>query len=411
MVWVYGGAFLFGSGSQPGYSGVQFAKDGVILVTFNYRLGRLGFFAFPALSREHPQEPKGDYAYMDQIEALKWVHQNIAAFGGDPNNVTIFGESAGGASVHALLGSPLARGLFQKAIIESGGGRDGALSGIPIDKDSPDTPSAETIGVNFAHKHGIEGTDAAALAKLRGLSTLDTIKEGQTAPLNSDTYSGPIVDGRLVLETSERAYKAGHVTPVPLMIGANSADAGAFVFGDTKEAVFSLYGERKADAIAAYDPKGTIELRTLIETAGRDRAHLEPVRFSARAYAAKGAPVYVFRFSYVQVGMRQWMRNGAPHGSEISYVFANLGTGGFGPPPPPPTPEDRAVARTVHAYWVNFAKTGNPNAPGMANWPLYDPGKDEIFDFRPDGSQFAGPDPWKARLDVAEHLSNTTKPR
>ena len=135
MVWIHGGAFVFGSGSSPGTSGVQFAKQGVILVTFNYRLGRLGFFAFPALSREHPDELKGNYAYMDQIAALKWVQQNIAAFGGDPNNVTIFGESAGGVSVHTLLTSPLSRGLFQKAIIESGGGRDGVLTGRPMRED------------------------------------------------------------------------------------------------------------------------------------------------------------------------------------------------------------------------------------------------------------------------------------
>ena len=126
MVWIHGGAFVFGSGSLPDSSAIQFAKQGVILVAFNYRLGRLGFFAFPALSGEHPDEPKGNYAYMDQVAALKWVQQNIAAFGGDPNNVTIFGESAGGVSVHTLLTLPLARGLFQKAIIESGGGRDGA---------------------------------------------------------------------------------------------------------------------------------------------------------------------------------------------------------------------------------------------------------------------------------------------
>ena len=129
MVWIHGGAFVFGSGSSPGTSGVQFARQGVILVTFNYRLGRLGFFAFPALSREHPDELKGNYGYMDQIAALQWVQQNIAAFGGDPSNVTIFGESAGGVSVHTLLTSPLSRGLFHKAIIESGGGRDGVLTG------------------------------------------------------------------------------------------------------------------------------------------------------------------------------------------------------------------------------------------------------------------------------------------
>src|SRR5204862_300445 len=160
MVWIHGGAFVFGSGSSPDFSGVQFARQGVILITFNYRLGRLGFFAFPALSQEHPEEPKGNYAYMDQIAALKWVQQNIAAFGGDLNNVTIFGESAGGVSVHSLLTIPLAKGLFQKAIIESGGGRDGVLTGRPIQKDNSDPyypVSAETIGVNFAHRQGIDG--------------------------------------------------------------------------------------------------------------------------------------------------------------------------------------------------------------------------------------------------------------
>src|SRR5258708_9049189 len=122
MVWIHGGAFVFGSGS--GLSGAQFTKQGVIVISFNYRLGRLGFFAFPALSKENPEEPKGNYAYMDQIAALKWVQQNIAAFGGDPKNVTIFGESAGGVSVHSLLTIPEAHGLFHRAIIEAAGGRD-----------------------------------------------------------------------------------------------------------------------------------------------------------------------------------------------------------------------------------------------------------------------------------------------
>jgi para-nitrobenzyl esterase len=339
------------------------------------------------------------------------VQQNVAAFGGDPNNVTIFGESAGGASVHALLTSPLASGLFHKAIIESGGGRDGALTGCPMSKDTSGELSAETIGVNFARKHGIEGSDAAALAKLRALSAFDIISEGQTAPLNSETYSGPIVDGRIVVETSQNAYKAGRQANVPLIVGANDADAGGFVFGTTKDEVFSLYGTRKAEAMATYDPKGTIDLRALITVAARDRVHLEPVRMTARAFAAKGSPVFVYRFSYVQASMRARMPEGATHASEISFVFNTLGTAGFGPPPPPPTEGDRAVAQTVQAYWVNFARTGNPNGPGLTEWPLYTTGKDEILDFRPDGSQLVGPDPWKARLDLAEHLSNTTKVR
>lgn len=411
MVWIYGGAFLFGSGSQPSYSGVQFAKQGVILVTFNYRVGRLSFFAFPALSKEQPEELKGNYAYMDQLEALRWVQQNIAEFGGDPKNVTIFGESAGGASVHALLSSPLASGLFQKAIIESGGGRDGALTGCPMSKDTPDELSAETIGVNFARKHGIEGTDAAALAKLRALSAFEIISEGQTAPLNSDTYPGPIVDGRIVVETSQNAYKAGRQSNVPLIVGANDADAGGFVSGATKDEVFSLYGARKTDAIATYDPNGNIDLRDLITIAARDRVHLEPVRMTARAFTAKGSPVYAYRFSYVQASMRQRSPNGAAHASEIPFVFNTLGTAGFGPPPPPPTDEDRAVAQAVQAYWVNFAKSGNPNSSGLTDWPRYNARQDVILEFKSDGTQAAQPDPWKKRLDLAEHLSNTTKVR
>ena len=225
MVWIHGGAFVFGSGSWPGSSGVQFAKQGVILVTFNYRLGRLGFFAFPALSREHPEELKGNYAYMDQIAALKWVQRNIAAFGGDRNNVTIFGESAGGVSVHTLLTWPLSRGLFQKAIIESGGGRNGVLTGRPMREDGVDPlypVSAETIGVNFARRYGIEGTDTAALAKLRALSVAEIVDRGQESagPGGPVTYSGPILDGRLMVETFQSAYEAGRQMRVPLIIGS-----------------------------------------------------------------------------------------------------------------------------------------------------------------------------------------------
>src|SRR6188768_1658048 len=180
MVWIHGGGFTGGSGSGPGSAGDAFAKQGVILTTINYRLGRLGHFAHPALSKEHPEEFKGSYAYMDQIAALKWIQENIAAFGGDPNNVTIFGFSAGGVSVHSLLTIPSAKGLFHKAIGESSGGRDGVLTGRPITKENADPlypVSAETIGINFARKHKIEGTDAAALSKLRSLS-VDQIVDG-----------------------------------------------------------------------------------------------------------------------------------------------------------------------------------------------------------------------------------------
>ena len=245
MVWIFGGGFVFGSGSSPSNSGVQFAKQGVILITFNYRVGRFGFFAFPALSKEHPDEPKGNYAYMDQIAALKWVQQNIAAFGGDPNNVTIFGFSAGGVSVHSLLASPMARGLFQKAIVESGGSRDSVLTARPMSKDGvdPNYPvSAETIGIKFAHSMGIEGTDQAALAKLRALSAEEVVRGAPAQPGGSvQSYeTTPILDGKLVTETAETAYKAHHEPRVPLMLGSNSADtAGNRVRATTKEQLFA----------------------------------------------------------------------------------------------------------------------------------------------------------------------------
>jgi len=411
MVWIHGGGFTGGSGASPGTSGNQFAKQGIVLVSASYRLGRFGFFAFPALSRERPDETKGNYAYMDQIAALQWVRRNIAAFGGDPTNVTIFGFSAGGVSVHSLLASPMARGLFHKAIAESGGSRDSVLTARPMRADGadPDYPvSAETIGITFARSMGIEATDHAALASLRALSAEQVLRGAPAQPgVSVPSYeTTPVLDGKLVTETAETAYKARRQPRIPLLLGSNSADtAGNRIRATTKEQLFARFGQWSAQAKAAYDPDGTTDLAVLVSRANDDFGQAEPARFAASAFAANGSPVYLYRFSYVQTAMRERMQAGAPHGGEIAYVFGTLAAGRGGAP----TPEDLAVSRMAQSYWVNFARSGDPNGAGLPAWPRHDPAKDLIFDFRPDGTAGAGPDPRKARLDVTRLATESGK--
>jgi para-nitrobenzyl esterase len=406
MVWIHGGAFVGGSGNTNGNG---FATKGVILVSINYRLGRLGHFAFPALTAEHPEEPKGSYAFMDQIAALKWVRQNIAEFGGNPKNVTIFGFSAGGVSIHALLTIPSALGLFSKAIGHSSGGRDGVLTGRPINKEnaSPYYPvSAETIGINFARKHGIEDTDAAALAKLRALKVEEIVDGGQENDGQGGPriYSGPILDGKFVTENPTSAYKAGRFAHVPLMIGNNSAEIGGpFVNSSTsKEELFSLFGELKDEAKAAYDPDGTKDFAEIQTRFNTDKVWAEPVRFAAQAVAANGDPVYIFLFSYVPAGMKERMRFGPGHGTDISFAFDNLRV----PNGATVAPEDKEVARIMNTYWANFAKTGNPNGISLPKWPVFSPKNNEILDIQSDGKPVGKPDPRKARLDVIEKAVN-----
>ena len=404
MVWIHGGAFVGGSGS--GTSGNGFTRQGVILMTFNYRLGRLGHFAFPALSQEHPEEPKGSYAFMDQIAALQWVQQNISAFGGDPENVTIFGFSSGGVSVHSLLTIPAAQGLFHKAISESGGGRDGVLTGRPIREENADPlypVSAETIGINFARKHGIEGADAAALAKLRALSVEEIVdggqeNDGQDGPR---IYSGPILDGKLVVETAESAYKAGRQARVPLIIGNCSGEiGGGFVnTSSSKEELFALFGELEGEAKTAFDPDGDKEFAEVITKFNTDWVWGEPSRLAARAFIANGSPAYMYLFSYVPSPLKERMRFGAGHGSEIAYVFNTLGSR-WGAPEA--TAVDQEVARIMNTYWAHFAKTGDPNGTGVPKWPLYTSKNNEILEIESDGKPVGKPESRKARFDVIE---------
>jgi para-nitrobenzyl esterase len=398
MVWIYGGGFVNGGSSPAVYDGSQFAKQGVVLVSCNYRLGRFGFFAHPALSAEHPGEPLGNYAFMDQIAALEWVQKNIAAFGGNPKDVTVFGESAGGMSVHALLTSPASKGLFHKAIIESGGGRTGLLSMRKLHEDQPNQPSAEAVGVAFAKANGIEGTDAAALKALRALPA-----EKIVAGLNfmtmggaNGTYvGGPILDGKIMVESVEESYNAGHNMKVPMLVGANSMDIG-FSFAKTMDEVMKAFGPDAEKALAAYDPNKSGNLQVVGYQVAMDRMMIEPARYTAKTFAAHGQPAYLYRFSYVAESIRA-KTPGAPHATEIPFVFDTVKAKYTDKL----TAADEATAKAANTYWANFAKTGNPNGTGLEKWPAYKATTNMLLDFTNEGPKPVA-DPWKERMDLTE---------
>ena len=398
IVWIYGGGFVNGGSSPSVYAGDSFARKGVIMVSFNYRLGRFGFFGFPELTKEDKDHGQlGNYGYMDQITALKWVQRNIAAFGGDPAKVTIFGESAGGGSVHMLLTTPEAKGLFRAAIVESGGGRGNLMGDRQLSHDQPNMPSSDSLGVAFAKKNGIDGTGADALAKLRGLSA-EQVNDGlgmMTMNNARETYGGPMVDGRIVAESPQAVYEAGRQAKVPVMIGANTADIG-FGFAPSKDAAFAAFGAKSDAARAAYDPDGKASLQEVNANIAMDRMMVEPSRFVAATLARQGIASYEYRFGYVATSLKNEWKTGAPHATEIPYVM-NTVKAKYADQL---TAADAAIAETTNSYWANFAKTGDPNGPGLPAWPKYDPAADKIMLFGADGQAATVADPWKARMEV-----------
>ena len=393
MVWVYGGGFVDGGTSPAIHDGTQFARDGVVLVSFNYRLGNFGFFAFPALDRQRAAGLRGDYAFMDQIAALQWVRRNVASFGGDPRNVTIFGESAGGISVNALLMSPLARGLFAKAIIESGAGRD---NGSPLRPLSGAADSAEAMGIRLAWLLGIGGEGPRALAALRALPAARLVGGLDLHTESSDpTFVGPILDARLYPGVPTNVYAAGGGARVPVMIGTNTEEGGPAIPASLP-ALWRTFGVDSAAARRIYDPDGRRTLEEAAAAAGGDRWMAEPARAIARILSARGQRVYEYRFGYVATARRKtWW--GAPHASEIPYVFDTV-SARYGKEA---SRADEAMARIVHAYWIAFARSGRPDPPGQPAWPEYHQSSDELMSFT-DHGPVPEADPWKRRLDFAE---------
>lgn len=371
MVWVHGGANILGSGTFPAFDGSAFARQDVILVTINYRLGALGFFAHPALTAEARRgEAFGNYAMMDQLAALRWVKKNIAAFGGDPKQVTLFGESAGAIAVSTLLANPEAKGLFARAIVQSGVGL----------LDPRTLAEQEALGTQLAERAG--AGPAATPAVLRALS----VEVLLAAP--TDRAAGmvaPFIDGRLIREAPWRVLARSEPIDVPLMVGANSNEASVILaMGVPPAAARAYVGADTTAATAAYGadlPEDEFARQVL-----GDAWFVAPARWLAERTQA-GAPSYLYHFDYVAAARRARAK-GAAHGSEIPYVFGTLDY--LAALAPPVEAEDRAFSDALISCWASFAKSGAPMCALVPDWPRYESGTDNLALFAPQSQVVRG---------------------
>jgi para-nitrobenzyl esterase len=404
MVWIPGGAYVNGGTSPAVYDGSALARQGIVFVSANYRLGRFGFFAHPALISAQ-EGPVGNFAYMDQIEALRWVKRNAAAFGGDPDRVTLAGESAGGDSVMHLLTSPAAAGLFHRAVVMSGGGRFPLQGGVPLTGGDAQAPSAAQIGVAFAASVGITGSGPEALAALRavpeekvlgGINMLSLLN----APEDPLTHTeGAIVDGNLVLASPGEGLRARRAAPMPILIGTTSADLPAKL--PPLVSPLSYFGSEAGRALKTYNPNGTLQNLPLIMTIGVDMAMHEPARFVARQMTASGAPAWLYRFDYV-AGSLGASATGAAHATDVPYFLGTIAAR-YGDAV---TGKDRSAARLASGYLANFVKTGDPNGQGLPAWKKVDPSRSDLMMLTREGGAAMKADPLKARLDLVERAAS-----
>jgi para-nitrobenzyl esterase len=381
MVWIHGGAFIMGSGSLPVYDGAALARKGVLLITMNYRLGRFGTYANPALSAEQAGAPVANYGLMDQMAALRWARANAAALGGDPKNVTVFGESAGASSVNFLLTSPLARGLFDKAISESGGASNApqALAG--------GARSAEAAGLAWARGKGVKDGDVAALRALPAAIVLD-------APVRE--VAAPVLDGKLVVHDTATAFRLGEAAPVPYLSGANDDEQSLMKWmPGAGAAMLNRMGPSGERILAEYEQPGVTHDQAVGRMWG-EMAMVEPTRRRARQQAARGVPVWLYRYGYVPEALRATVP-GAGHDNEMEMVFATPS----GRARPLWSAADQKMAEQVSNYWVAFARTGNPNVPGQPVWPRMTAGQDRLLEFSNTGTA-AVADFGRSRLDLLE---------
>lgn len=389
MVWFHGGSNTAGHGGAQIFDGSNLAARGAVVVTANYRLGPLGFLAHPALTAESEQAASGNYGLLDQVAALQWVRKNIARFGGDPTRVTIFGQSAGGEDVCLLMASPLTTGLVHRVIGQSPSGGCVRLErGLEGGADS-----AHARGVRFLEALGIKDSGSAALAAMRELSP-----EEITATASSEgNPNGPIIDGWVLPDAPARLFARGEYNRVPVMMGALAEEYFGLQAGaaEISEADLDAFLMRSFGA-------GGLALKTgyqsLIErspisaqkTIAGDNGFTRTVRDWARLISANHDTAYVYYFSRPVPVFRLYMPSmpdlagdggarslGAYHSGELAYVFDNLNTVGIGW-----ESDDHLLSATIADYWFNFARSGNPNAPGLPEWPAYDPANDavQVFD-------------------------------
>ncbi|MCE5277007.1 MAG: carboxylesterase/lipase family protein [Planctomycetaceae bacterium] len=378
MVWIHGGGNSTGTASAGAYDGRELARRGAVVVTFNYRLGPLGYLAHPLLSKESPQGVSGNYGLLDQIAALQWVQRNIVVFGGDPTRVTIFGESAGGMNVCRLMICPAAKGLFHRAISQSGAvhGRNRKLR-----EKFQGLQSAEDLGQDIFKKLWCHWSgDPLAAARRRSASAVVNASPGAVGIFQSGTRYGPVIDGWLIPDDPVRMFAQGRQHRVPLMVGNNSDEGTLFLkdiplrdlvgfrtgvrlyFGDAAEAILKVFPLHEDDS--------TDQARNELVTVA---AFVVPSRFAARSMTHAGAAAWLYQFSRVPPGLVE-TKMGAFHGLDIAYVFGHANGDKF-------DSTDREMSESIMAYWINFANTGNPNAPYLPHWPAYDAVNDQYMDF------------------------------
>ena len=365
---------------MPRYDGSALAEQGVVVVTFNYRLGMLGQLAHPALRRTQLEEPAGNYHMMDQIAALEWVRDNIEPFGGDPAKVTIFGMSAGGVSVNYHMAMPASTGLFHGAISESSAIR--VSNPRHISEDLPGLPSLETEFSGVAEKLNIRGDDKAVVQALRALTVEQILEFQANNMLGTGGSLNPVVDGKIVSRGVGATFRDGLQHKVPYMTGATSWEGSLLWWAKSSDLLLRILGVSPDDARALYGEDFDYKVVN-------NKLYVDfffgSQRYLARHHVASGQPTFVYFFSRV-LDEHQDELPGAAHGAEMRYAFRTLDSltllgddiGDFGNRP---NETDERYSEMVSAYWVQFAKTGDPNGTGLPGWPSATAGNDLLLEF------------------------------